>query len=86
MPEISRFYGIVIYMYFREHGPAHFHAVYGNNEVLISIDTLAAIAGWLPPRAMGLVLEWAYLHKDALKKNWTNVCNHQKPEKIEPLK
>lgn len=73
-------------MYFREHRPPHFHALYGNDEVLISIDTLAIISGWLPPRAMGLVIEWASLHKDELKMNWEKVCTHQKPDKIEPLK
>lgn len=54
--------------------------------VLISIETLAVISGWLPARAMGLVIEWASLHKDELRKNWEKVYNHQKPDKIEPLK
>ncbi|MDI6760994.1 MAG: DUF4160 domain-containing protein [Candidatus Brocadiaceae bacterium] len=53
MPEISRFYGISIYMYFREHSPPHFHAVYGENGALISIETLGLVSGWLPPRVMG---------------------------------
>ncbi len=86
MPEISRFYGISIYMYFREHRPPHFHAVYGENEALISIETLGIVSGWLPPRVMGLVVEWASLHKEELKRNWDKACNHQRPDKIEPLK
>ncbi|OHB88650.1 MAG: transcriptional regulator [Planctomycetes bacterium RIFCSPHIGHO2_12_FULL_52_36] len=86
MPEISRFYGISIYMYFREHKPPHFHAVYGENGALISIETLGLVSGWLPPRVMGLVVEWASLHKEELKRNWGKACNHQKPDKIEPLK
>ena len=59
MPEVSRFYGIVIRMYFGDHNPLHFHAAYSGNEALININTLAVIAGRLPPRAMGLVAEWA---------------------------
>lgn len=86
MPEISRFYGISIYMYFREHSPPHFHAVYGDDEALISIKDLGIVSGWLPPRVMGLVVEWASLHKEELKRNWDKACNHQKPDKIEPLK
>ena len=57
MPEISRFYGIVIYIYYRELGPAHFHAVYGGAEALVSIADLAVISGFLPSRALNLVIE-----------------------------
>lgn len=56
MPEISRVYGIVIKMFFDDHAPPHFHAHYGNQEVLVGLNTLAVIAGQLPPRAMGLVI------------------------------
>lgn len=73
-------------MYFREHKPPHFHAVYGTDEALISIETPALIGGWLPPRAMGLVIEWASLHKEELKMDWEKVSNHQRPDRIEPLK
>jgi len=59
MPEISRFYGIIIYIYFREHNPPHFHAVYGEEEILIEIATLRVLPGHLSPRALGLVIEWA---------------------------
>lgn len=58
MPEISRFFGIVIKMYFDEHPPPHFHAEYGEQEALIDIRTLAIISGQLSPRALGLVMEW----------------------------
>ena len=58
MPEISRFYGIVIKMYFDDHDPSHFHAEYAEDEAVISIETLAVIAGRLRPRALGLVAEW----------------------------
>ncbi len=59
MPEISRFYGIVIKMYFDDHLPPHFHAEYGEYEVLVNTNTLAIISGKLPSRALGLVIEWA---------------------------
>ena len=62
MPEISRFYGIVIKMYFGDHNPPHFHAEYGDKQVVVNLNTLVIIAGKLPPRAMGLVTEWATLH------------------------
>lgn len=86
MPEISRFYGIVIRMFFREHAPPHFHASYGEEEALISIETLSVISGRLSPRSLGLVVEWASLHRDELKKNWNKVNRYEQPDKIEPLK
>ena len=61
MPEICRFYGIVIKMYFADHAPPHFHAEYAEHEARIAIESLAVISGKLPPRAMGLVAEWATL-------------------------
>jgi len=64
MPEISRFYGMVIKMYFDDHLPPHFHAEYGEHQALVNLDTLAVIAGTLPPRAIGLVMEWVSLHQD----------------------
>ena len=64
MPEIARFYGIVIKVFFGDHPPPHFHAVYGEHVGLFNIDTLDMIEGDLPRRAKKLVDEWAYLHKD----------------------
>lgn len=58
MPEISRFLGIIITMYFNEHNPPHFHARYGDHRAEIAIETLSIIAGRLPPRVLGLVMEW----------------------------
>ena len=63
MPELSRFYGIVIKLFFDDHPPPHFHATYGEHEALVRIEPLGVIAGTLPPRAMGLVIEWASLHQ-----------------------
>jgi|SRR5713226_5954303 len=66
MPEISRFFGIVIKMFFDDHNPPHFHAEYGGDLALIDIRTLAVFSGRLPPRVTGLVIEWATLHQREL--------------------
>ena len=63
MPEISRFFGITIKMFYEDHNPPHFHAEYSGEKVLIDIRTLSVFAGSLSPRAMGLVVEWATLHQ-----------------------
>lgn len=86
MPEICRFYGIVIKMFFEDHNPPHFHAEYGGFETLIEIDALAVIGGKLPPRALGLVMEWAALHQKELILLWQNAKQHKPLGKIEPLK
>jgi Domain of unknown function (DUF4160) len=70
MPSVSRFLGIIIYFYYREHNPPHFHAVYGEFEAEILIEDLSIDVGYLPPRVLGLVTEWASLHKTELLKNW----------------
>lgn len=85
MPEICRFYGIVIKIYFGDHLPPHFHAEYGAQEALLHIDTLAVIAGRLPPRATGLVMEWASSHQEELREAWKRAKNLQTPGKIDPL-
>ncbi len=85
MPEISRFFGIIIRMYYREHGDPHFHAEYGEHKAVINIETLAMMSGNLPPRAYALVAEWALLHKSELRKEWERARNQEKLEKIAPL-
>ena len=85
MPELSRFYGIVIKMYFDDHAPPHFHAEYGGDQALINIRTLAVIAGKLPPRATGLVIEWATLHQAELESAWRRAKNLEPLDKIDPL-
>jgi hypothetical protein len=85
VPEISRFFGIVIKMFFDDHNPPHFHAYYGEHEVLIDITHLAVFAGSLPPRAMGLVIEWATLHQEELFNDWAKAREQQSLERIEPL-
>lgn len=84
MPEISRFLGIVIYMYYREHMPAHFHAEYGEYTVTVEIET-GVVEGKFPRRALGAVLDWYVLHKDELMEDW-ELAKKKKPlNKIEPL-
>ena len=70
MPRISVFYGIVVYMNWREHQPAHFHAVYAEWDASIEIDPIRVMRGTLPPRALSMVLDWAGLHQDELRVNW----------------
>ena len=85
MPEVSRFYGIVIQIYFGDHPPPHFHARYAGETVKIDISTLAVIDGKLPARALGLVMEWAALHQQELLDAFDRAANLQPPGKIDPL-
>lgn len=84
MPEISRFLGIVIGMFYREHGRAHFHAVYGDFEASIEVDPVV-VHGELPPTVLRLVLEWARLHEAELLENWQLARQGQPLKKIAPL-
>jgi hypothetical protein len=84
MPEISRFLGIVIGMFFNEHGPAHFHATYGEYKVTVDIQS-GVLRGEFPPRAERLVLEWAVLHKQELLENWERARQRQPLNRIAPL-
>ncbi|MEA1949775.1 MAG: DUF4160 domain-containing protein [Planctomycetota bacterium] len=86
MPEISRFYGVIIAMFYSEHNPPHFHARYGGDSVAIDIHTLQILDGRIPPRALGLVVEWASQHQDELMQDWNLARNEQQPKQIEPLK
>jgi len=70
MPEISRFFGIVITMYFNDHEPPHFHARYGGYKAAIRIEDFAVTEGRLPPRILGFVVEWAGLHQAELTREW----------------
>ena len=85
MPEISRFLGIIIAMYYNDHPPPHFHARYGENEIRVEIDTGSIMSGSFPTRAKNLVLEWLELHRDELSEDW-KLAELRKPlKKIEPL-
>ena len=85
MPELSRFYGIVIRMFFNDHAPPHFHAYYGSDEALFTIENLSLFAGRLPPRATGLVIEWAGLHQKELIEAWNRARSLEAPGSIAPL-
>ena len=85
MPEISRFFGIVIGMFPDDHPPPHFHVRYGEYEAVVRIRDLALAEGRLPPRALGLVLEWTARHQAELLENWTGIEAGRAPRKIEPL-
>ena len=85
MPEISKFYGIVIYMYMNEHNPPHFHAKYGNQEMTIDIVN-GSIRGEMSEMALRLVLEWLSIHRDEIMEAWHKAANGEQPGKIEPLK
>jgi hypothetical protein len=85
MPEISRFFGIVICMYVNDHEPAHFHACYAEFEALMEIESLSVYRGTLPRRALALALEWAVLHREELRRNWRLARRGQPLETIAPL-
>ena len=85
MPEISRFFGTVIRMFFNDHEPAHFHAGYGDFEALLEIETLAVYRGKLPQRALALVLEWATIHRSELRMDWEYARKGEPLKSIAPL-
>lgn len=85
MPEVSRFFGIIIRMYFDDHPPPHFHAYYGEHEALVSIRPIVVIQGSLPRRAQSMVIEWAAIHQSELMENWTRLGRDGSVQKIEPL-
>jgi len=85
VPRISSFYGIVIAMYYREHGVPHFHARYGEYEASISIESLEPLGGFLPARALRLVRHWGDLHREELLVNWERAQREEMLKAIEPL-
>lgn len=84
MPEISRFFGIIIYMNWREHPPIHFHAVYGEHEALITLDG-RIYSGSLPNRALSMVREWLAIHRDEIQEDWTLAMDRKPLKPISPL-
>jgi hypothetical protein len=85
LPEIARFYGIVIKMFWVDHDPPHIHAEYGDFRALIDISSLAVIGGALPPRALGLTVEWATMHKGELQDLWALARSSQPLHRLDPL-
>lgn len=86
MPKLSEFFGIAIYMYWGDHGPPHFHARYGGQKASIAVGDLSVLAGSLPPRALGLVVEWGALHQEELEAAWRKASRNETLDAIEPLK
>ncbi len=86
MPRISYFYGIAVYMYYHDHAPPHFHAIYGEFEAEIEIETSELHEGRLPPRAQRLVKEWAIINREELMRNWHLARAGEPLELIPPLK
>ena len=84
MPEISRFLGIVIRMFYRDHAPPHFHAEYGEHEITIDIET-GVVCGRFPRRALSAVLDWYAIHQQELLENWRRARQEQPLVPIDPL-
>lgn len=85
MPEISRFYGIIIQMFFNDHNPPHFHVTYGEYRAVITIED-GIVEGNMTSKALKLVFEWMEIHKEELLENWKLAQNGELPKNIEPLK
>ena len=85
MPIVCRFYGIVIAIYYDDHGVPHFHARYGDQKASIAIDTLEILEGALSTRARAFVLEWASLHATELRENWQRARRREPLVPIDPL-
>ena len=85
MPEICRFLGIVIAMYYNEHKPPHFHAKYGEFRAAFSIESLQLIEGQMPSRVISLILEWAFEHRKELIEDWELAERKEQLKKIAPL-
>jgi len=86
MPEICRFFGIVIQMHWDDHSPPHFHASYGEHQAKLTITDLRVTDGDLPPRALGLVIEWGARHRSELIADWDRARAHIPLLRIDPLR
>jgi len=84
MPTISRFYGITIHMYYEDHLPPHFHAFYRGNRITVEIGT-GIVRGDFSPRALGMVREWATIHRDDLMDCWERARRYERLSRIAPL-
>ncbi len=85
MPRLSEFYGIVISMFYRDHAPPHFHAVYAEHEAIVGIDPIRVLEGQLPRRVQSMVFEWAAMHQEELRENWDLARTGQPLRRIPPL-
>jgi hypothetical protein len=85
MPELSRFFGIIITMFYDDHAPPHFHVRYGEHKAIMTIDSLMLLDGHLSPRVLGLVAEWGALHQGELRDDWALAEQRAPLKKIKPL-
>lgn len=85
MPKISSFYGISIYIYWQDHDPPHFHAIYGGQDAAFLIESASVMDGKLPKRAAKMVQEWANAHRNELLENWARAQQGEPLHPIEPL-
>jgi hypothetical protein len=85
MPRISDFYGIAIYMYYTDHPPPHFHAIYAQYDASVNINTLEILDGKLPKRVNSLVVEWASKYQTELQHNWQLARDKEALQRIPPL-
>jgi hypothetical protein len=81
----QRFLRYLIQIFWNDHAPPHFHALYAEHEVLVDIRTLEVIEGSVPRRALSLILEWAQEHRAELMEDWELCARRQSPKKIQPL-
>ena len=86
MPTISRFYGIVIVMFFDDHGPPHFHARHSEGSAKVRVDALEVLESTLARRQLRFVMAWAELHQDELLENWRLARLGETLHEIEPLR
>ncbi len=86
MPIISKFFGLVISMYWQDHMPPHFHATFGEDEALVDIRYAVVIRGHLPSSRLKLVLAWTEIHRDELTQNWERARNNDSLLPIDPLR
>jgi Domain of unknown function (DUF4160) len=84
MPELSRFYGIIVFMNYNDHDPPHFHARYQEQEVLVEIDS-GVVVGTMSKRALKMLFEWFEQHQEELTDNWENARERRPLIKIPPL-
>lgn len=85
MPRVSEFFGIVISMFYKDHAPPHFHAIYAQSEAAIGIDPIQVLRGQLPRRVLSLVFEWAAMYQAELRQNWELAREHKPLQRIPPL-
>ncbi len=85
VPEISRFFGIVIAIFYKDHDPPHFHVHYGDQRAIVGIESLVVLQGYLSPRVLGMVTEWAAFHRSELLDDWQRARAQQPLQPIAPL-